>query len=347
MQIETIIGFVMMNVVAFSASANNLLLTGEIKAGEVQNFTVPWSQNWRQQIKWLKPEGEIVEAGELVILFDTASLDSQIEQQEVNLQQTKDKAKQSIIDLEQRVIDAEHNLVNAKLDFQLADLSAKVPSRFRSNYEADNLGFDLKKAKTLLTQAERDLKAQKEALSAEKKKQDLSIQQIVVELEKHRQQQSRLQLKADRKGTFLHALHPWDGTKISEGQSVQTSWNVGSIPGVGGEWIEAWVNEVDWHKIKSNANVQLTLDAYPEQNFDGRVTNVSQQSEKRRLLGTAAYYQVKIEMLKKPRKKIVPGMSVLVNVPEYQSDSEKVTVANRENLDMHVKGNQVSEVDNE
>jgi len=63
------------------AAAKELLLTGKIKAGEVQNFTVPWSQNWRQQIKWLKPEGEIVERGDLVVLFDTANLDSQIEQQ--------------------------------------------------------------------------------------------------------------------------------------------------------------------------------------------------------------------------------------------------------------------------
>ncbi|MCW9016981.1 MAG: efflux RND transporter periplasmic adaptor subunit, partial [Kangiellaceae bacterium] len=304
-------------VISSNLLAEEVILTGRVKAGDVQNFTVPWSETWRQQIKWMKPEGEIVEQGELVVLFDTANLDSQVEQQEVQLRQSKEKAKESLLGLEQKIIDAEHALEKARLEHQLAKLVVEVPTKFRSDFEKDNLEFDYKKTGTLLEQARTKLQTAKDELIAERKKQAIETQRISAILEKYKRSLNLLQIKAMRKGTVLHAMHPWNGTKISEGQSVQTAWRVASIPGMGGESIESWVNEVDRHKLKLNQGVSLTLDAYPKNFFSGSISSIGRQAEKRKEWGSAAYYPVKIKIIEAPKQKLIPGMSVRIELKDH------------------------------
>ena len=262
----------------------------------------------------MKPEGEVAEQDELVVLFDTANLDSQIEQQEVQLRQSKEKAKESLLGLEQKIIDAEHALEKAKLEHQLAKLTVEVPTKFRSDFEKDNLEFDYKKTGTLLEQAKTKLQTAKDELVAEQKKQSIETQRISAILEKYKRELNLLQIKASRKGTVLHAMHPWNGTKISEGQSVQTAWRVASIPGMGEESIESWVNEVDRHKVQLNQTVSLTLDAYPKESFSGKINSIGRQAEKRKEWGSAAYYLVKIEITEKPNRNLIPGMSVRVEL---------------------------------
>ena len=302
---------------------NNLqaktLLTGKVVAGDVQQFTVPWSQTWRQQIKWMKPEGEIAEKDELVVLFDTSNLDSQIEQEEVNLRNAKDKAIKSKLDLELKLINAEHDLIKAKLELNLADFLNSVPEKFRSGFEKDTIQFDYKKSRETFQQSKVKLTTAKEVLQADINKQQIEVKRIGAILENKQQELKKLQLQANRKGTVLHAMHPWDGSKISEGQSVQSTWTVATIPGLGGEFVRSWVNEVDWPKLKLNQLVKLTLDAYPENKFLGKIAKIGFQAESKKEWGAATYYEVEIEITKASNQKLIPGMSVLIEIEQEQT----------------------------
>jgi multidrug resistance efflux pump len=292
------------------------LLTGKVVAGNVQQFTVPWSQTWRQQIKWMKPEGETVERDDLVVLFDTSNLDSQIEQEEVNLRNANDKAIKSKLDLELKLINAEHDLTKAKLELNLADFLNNVPEKFRSGFEKDTIQFDYKKSKETFQQNKVKLTTAKKALQADIDKQEIEVERIGAILENKQQELKKLQLRANRKGTVLHAMHPWDGSKISEGQSVQSTWSVASIPGLGGEYIQSWVNEVDWPKLNLNQPVKLTLDAYPKSTFMGKISKIGFQAESKKEWGTATYYDVEIQITDISNNKLIPGMSVLIELSQ-------------------------------
>ncbi len=317
----------------FVSAEGKVLLTGKIVAGDTQNFSVPWSQTWRQQIKWMKPEGETVETGELVVLFDTSNLDSQIEQEEVTLRQSKDKALKSRLDLEQKLINAEHDLIKTKLELKLAKFLNDVPARFRSGFEQDTIQFDLKKSIKLFQQNQIKLKTAQDSLVAENKKQQLEIDRIASILAKKQKEIDLLQLKADRKGTVLHAMHPWDGSKISEGQSVQSSWAVASIPGAGDESVQAWVNEVDWPKLKLNQSVKLILDAYPESSFKGEIIKISFQAESKKEWGIATYYEVAIKITEASKQTLIPGMSVLVELSDSGQDEQTLVLDKSHQLD--------------
>ncbi len=291
---------------------DKVLLTGKIVSGDIQKFTVPWSSNWRQQIKWLKPEGEPVEKGDLVVLFDTANLDSQIEQETVNLRNTKDKAIKSKLDFELKLINAEHDLIKSELELKLAKFLNDVPEQFRSGFEKNTLQFDFKKSKESYYQSKVKLETAEAALTADINKQQIEIHRISAILAKKKYELERLQLHSNRKGTVVHAMHPWDGSKISEGQSVQSFWSVASIPGDSGKFIQSWVNEVDWPKLKLQQVVKLTLDAYPEDVFSGKIAKIGFQAESKKEWGTATYYDVEVQILEPSAQKLIPGMSVLI-----------------------------------
>ena len=291
-----------------------LILTGKIEAGDTQKFTVPWSQTWRQQIKWMKPEGEFIRKGELAIVFESSDSDSQIEQLEAQLVQTKETANNNRQKNEILIINAEHDLIKTQLNHKLTTTMLDTPLSFRSQFEKDNLVFDFEKSAKELNQAKLKLKTALDSQKADVDKQFISIEKIQSQLDNNREEKEKLQLKATRDGTILHANHPWNGSKIAVGQSVQTSWTISTIPSTGSEYIQAWINEVDFPKIALSQQLTLTLDAYFDHQFKGEIYHIAQQSESKTDWGNASYYSVKIKLINKPAVKLIPGMSVRVEV---------------------------------
>jgi hypothetical protein len=49
-----------------------IVLTGSLRAAEAERFSVPVASNWQQTLQWLLPEGEAVQAGDSIALFDPA-----------------------------------------------------------------------------------------------------------------------------------------------------------------------------------------------------------------------------------------------------------------------------------
>ena len=303
------------------------LLTGEIRAGDVQRILVPWSDSWQKQIKWMKPEGEKVKEGDLVVIFDTSNMNNQIEQEQGKFRQAEEEGRKRIIELEQKKIDADYALIETQLKIKLKKLSADVPKQYGSKLERDNANFDYKKELKNLEKAQVNVNTIKESIHAEYKKQHLEEIRIRSSINKKKHELEQLQVHAKRNGTIIHGLHPWTGEKIAEGQSVQNSWEVATIPGKGNEWVKSWVNEVDWPRVKAGYDVKLTLDAFPESSFKGKITRIGLQAEPKIEWGEGNYYEVKIIIdktsLNQLGNKLVPGMSVRIEVPVSKQSKGK------------------------
>lgn len=292
----------------------DLILTGKMVAGESQNFVAPWTQTWKIQLKWMQQEGNIVQKGDLVVVFDTANLEAEIEQQESTLRASKEQAKEKILNLEQQVIDAEHGLSQAKIKKKLAFLEANIPKKFRSEYEYESAQFDKTKTTKEVTKASIKLTNKNQQLAAERKKQALEVFRIGEALKKKQNDLEKLHLYANQSGPVLHAMHPWRGTKITVGQNVQTRWKVASIAGYDNMKVQAWINEVDWPQIKKQQAVMLMADSHPGVFFSGTIIKVGQQAEEKQEWGDASYYEIDISIDDKPEMRLIPGMSIQVRV---------------------------------
>ncbi len=290
----------------------DILLTGRIEAKESQHFFAPWTSSRNIQIKWMPEEGEILKKGDLVVVFDTSNIESEIEKEESSLRLVIEQAKEKKLKLEQAVIDAEHGLTQSKLKNKLAILEAGIPVSFRSEYEHESAQFELTKAGKMLELAKVKLQTSNKELRSENRKQELEIIRRLAVIKKKKFDLSGLHLYAEQEGPVLHAVHPWHGTKISIGQTVRTLWRVASIAGSSGSMVQAWVNEVDWPKIYKKQHVLLAADAYPDISFTGTIIKVNQQAEEKQDWGDASYYKLDISIDKLPAFKLTPGMSIQV-----------------------------------
>src|SRR4051812_16573772 len=69
--------------VAKGEIADRVILTGELKAAESVEFTVPRTPSWELAIRWMAEDGAQVKAGERVLEFDNSAFTANLERQHI------------------------------------------------------------------------------------------------------------------------------------------------------------------------------------------------------------------------------------------------------------------------
>ncbi len=117
---------------------------------------------------------------------------------------------------------------------------------------------------------------------------------------------------------------PMDGTvtslNVNIGELVSTGMPLATLTGNEKPYVEINVKETDLGMVQMGAEVEITMVAYPDEVFQGKIVNVNQKPDfatKRATNDNGDFdvlsYGVKIE-LAQTDKTIYPGMTVLVNL---------------------------------
>ena len=115
---------------------------------------------------------------------------------------------------------------------------------------------------------------------------------------------------------YIHS--PIDGLvlnrAVDEGQTVAASFNTPTLFTIANDLtrmqVEASVDEADIGQIKLNQRVEFNVDAYPDENFDGVVTQIRLQPV---VTSNVVTYTV-IVQASNPDKKLMPGMTANITV---------------------------------
>jgi multidrug resistance efflux pump len=293
-------------------AARELLLTGQVTLKDAQHFITPYTGNFQTSIQWMAEEGSVVNAGDIVVVFDPGELASTIEQNERALQNYRKGAQETLLNVEQQYIDAEHELTQAELRLEIARLRAEVPAGEVSALSRETAIFELGKARNAVLSAQTKIDAKRQELISEEERIRLEVERIEKALYRDNTLLEFTSLRAERSGPVIYEYHPWRGNKLAVGQTVQMGMHVASIPISDQVSVEAWISEVDWPLLVEGAAVELIADAYLDESFTGTVVRIGFQAEKREQWGRSAYYPVTVEMTKRPGFDLKPGMSVLV-----------------------------------
>ena len=119
--------------------------------------------------------------------------------------------------------------------------------------------------------------------------------------------------KAEINLEYASILSPIDGVilnrAVNEGQTVAASFNTPTLFSIANDLtqmqVEASVDEADIGQIKDGQKVEFTVDAYPDDNFKGIVTQVRIQPV---TVSNVTTYTV-IVKAENPDKKLMPGMT--------------------------------------
>lgn len=289
--------------------ASPLLLSGQVRAAESQAFYAPRTDNWRVQVDWLMKEGQVAQVGEPVVVFDGASIQSSIDQEENSLITAREELVRQQSDGELKVLEAQSGLKRAELLVQKARLDASVPKGTHSAFDFEKYQLELEKALVARTKAQDKLAQAKLSHQTAINKQQLKIDNHEQQLTYHRHKLSLMSQTAERSGPVIYADHPWTGEKMFTGMTAQPGWRIAEIPAISGLYVEAWVHEADQAKLKPGQNAMLRFDAYPEYQVSATLEDISQQPEQRREWGNDAYFRCTFAFDIKADLQLLPGMS--------------------------------------
>ncbi len=300
-----------------------LLLTGTVKAKDNQSFYAPKTDTWQVQIKWMSPEGEIVNKGDLAVVFDSGSIESKIEQEEISLIAAQDEFHRLKKEGAQKILEAKYNFMRSELLVDRAQIDASIPKENLSEYDYQKYNVALEKA--LVGKIKNKSKFKQVQLSdvVALKKQQLKINKSKDSLNYNQNKLSKMALYAQRTGPLLYASHPWNGEKIFVGTTVRPSWEVAVIPSLSDLYIESWLHEVDYNKVKENQKANLRFDAYPNLILNSTLVQLSSQPDAKKDWGDGVYFKAIFSFTVTKETKLLPGMSAQLEV---------ITIDNKDGL---------------
>ncbi|MFT5757338.1 MAG: multidrug resistance efflux pump [Alteromonadaceae bacterium] len=304
-------------VLASNSFANDsFILTGQIKALDNQSFYAPKTDSWRVQLQWMLPEGEIAKKGELVVVFDSGSMASQIEQEEVSLIAAEEELHRIGSSNEQKLLEARYGKKKTALLLEKSRIDAGISLEHLSQYDYKKNQLAFEKAIVADVKAAENTKQINISNAVSLTKQQLKIEKYKAGLVYHRNKLSTMSVYAERSGPVLYGLHPWNGEKVFVGMTAQPSWKIAEIPSIADLYIEAWVHEVDYKKLSLNANATLIFDAFPTSILTAKLTEISTQPEERKDWGSDVYYRTVFEFDTLTNLTLLPGMSAQLEFRE-------------------------------
>jgi hypothetical protein len=300
----------------FATAQQELLLSGRVKAADNQTFYAPKTDNWRVQLQWMLPEGEIAKKGDLVVVFDSGAIQSTIEQGEINLISAQEELHRIKSQGQQALMEADFAEKRAKLLLDKARIDSAITIEFLSQYEFETNQLNLEKALVANSKAQEDHQQAKIKSTVAVTKQELKMEREQQKLEYNKKRLTQMSGYAERSGPILYGTHPWNGKKVFVGMTAQPSWKIAEIPSLKELFIEAWVHEVDYKHIQLGAKANLIFDAFPTQILLANLDDISTQPEERKEWGNDVYYRTVFSFLPNDSITPLPGMSVLLKLKE-------------------------------
>lgn len=295
-----------------------LILTGKLSSSNVQTVTAPRTDRWQIQVQWMIEEGSVVKPGDVITVFDSGSVDTQLEQNEDNLATQQLSLKTETMTLDQAVRDAEAALKVADLQVEKARIEASIQTNDISDYDKGQYKLALERALVEQFKAQQALQQKQSERATSLEKAQIEIVKLEETIEYQRYLLTRLQVKANISGVVSHMYHPWNNEKITAGTTLRAAMKVMEVQDTSGFNIDAWVHEIDADRIQAGQQAIVTLDAYPQQQFSATVATIVSQPAKKSGWGDSAYYQLQLAFESLPRQKLLPGMSVRVVFPSEE-----------------------------
>jgi|GEM_PF-328459 len=289
-----------------------LVLSGKVSSSAKQSVVAPRGASWNIQLQWMEEEGKVVQQGDLVVVFDGATEQSRLEQNQETLERLLLEYKQLDMRLKQELTEAQGRLKVAKMQVAKAQIEVSVNSDTLSDYQKGQNQMVLERALLEQIKAEEALKkSEKQRISGLEKK-NLDILKERDDIQYYENLLTKLNVVAKHTGPVTYANHPWNGTKMASGMNVQPSWAILDVQATSDYQVESFVHEIDALSLSIGQQVSLHFDAFSEQAYYGTIASVGTQAESKPQMSNAAYFPVIITFDKLPERTLFPGMSVRI-----------------------------------
>jgi multidrug efflux pump subunit AcrA (membrane-fusion protein) len=224
------------------------------------------------------PDGTVVKQGDFVASLDPSELLNRIKDEETNLEKYNQTLLSTQLDTSEQLSNARDDLINLKYSIEEKKL-AMAQSVYETAETKRKIQMELEKAERDLLQAEKNYK-----LKFLKNKANMSVvlgqyDQAKRKLEQLKDLMKGFTIMAPREGMVIYHKN-WQGIKQGKNTTFSVWENVvAEFPDLSKMISKTYVNEIDISKVKTGQSVVISIDAFPEKHFTGKVISAANIGE--------------------------------------------------------------------
>ncbi len=258
--------------------------TGELKAKNSVKIRAPQGMRpagiYETTLSDLVPEGTIVQEGQYVGSLDRTEISNKMSNVQSEIEKIETQLEQAKIDTAIELRAIRDQLVN--LDFSKKEKQLLVE---QNKYEAQSIirqtELDLERLERDFSQLEKKYELKQQQSEAKIREINALLRQNRQKLEKFSELSNEFSISAPTSGMVIYA-RTWNGKK--EPGSRISAWDpvVAELPDLTDMISKTYVNEVDISKVKQGQEVNVKVDAFPEESYTGVVLTVANIGEQLR-----------------------------------------------------------------
>ena len=256
--------------------------SGELKAKESEDIKGPTSLRshgiWQIKITDLVSEGTYVKQGDYVAQLDKSEVATKMSATATEVEKITTEYEQARLDTAIEMMKLRDELINLNYEIEEKKLISD-----QSTYEAPAVQrqaeIDLEKAERKLKQSIGNISLKRKQNAAKLHQVKLSLKQEQSKLDRLEELIQELKILAPKDGMVVYKRN-WNGVKVTSGSQIGV-WNptVATLPDLSKMVTKTYVNEIDISNLKKGLSVNLTIDAFPDKTFTGKVIDVANVGE--------------------------------------------------------------------
>ncbi len=270
--------------------------------------------NWQTSIRWMATDGTDVRQGDKVVELDSSAFTTDLENARESAnqaaQELAEKSAEWSADTTQKQLDLERK----RADYDKAKLYAAIPKEIIAGREYEENQLKLKRTKAEYEKAVDVLRSQKASVEADRRNLVLSLQKAERKMRTAEEALDSLILRAPRDGIVVIGQHPWEGRKLKTGDQVFVGLSLAMIPEIQSLQVVSSLADVDDRRIAVGMPATVTLDAYPDRRFSGKVREISAVAQESSRQSLRRAFRVVVVLDHVDTARMRPGLSAQVVV---------------------------------
>ncbi len=272
--------------------------TGELKAKRSVKIKAPSSMRSERihqtTIQDMVAEGTMVKEGDYVATLDRTEVSNKMGDAQTEIDKIQTQLSQAKIDTAITLRGLRDELINLKFAKEEKMLELEQ-NKYEPQAVIQQKEIDLQRNERDYRQAESKYLLEKEKAIAKIAEIDADLKQNNTKLERLVKLAGEFRINAPKDGMIIYAKS-WRG-KVSAGSQV-SSWDpvVAELPDLSEMMSKTYVNEVDVSNVEKGQEVSIKIDAFPEEEYVGRVVSVANIGEELREYD-AKVFEVNIELM--------------------------------------------------
>ena len=307
---------------------------GELGAVNAEQISSPRVRG-QLKITQLYPEGEVVEVGDLIIMFDCVEFEKQVIEQEQAVEAARMELEKTIVN--QNVEDAHQkaDIENQEDVLRLAQLQMEK-MQFESFVEREEQSLKTRQAELALEQARKKIEAQRIVDAVGRRKQELQVAQQERELDRAERDLAKLSVIADKPGLVVYERIRKGSSprpeKVRVGDEPWGGQTLVTLPDLSRMQVNTWVKEVDVDKLEVGNEVHVRLDALPGLVFHGVISTISSLGHEKEGDKNVKVFDITVE-IEEEDSRLQPGMTANCEViietlpPRPEQEEEEGEIA--------------------